>query len=656
MTKGNPRLKLQALAPYVSVTVFRVDGSKKQVADCLGELESQIFGDLDGILGITDSKTGVRYRLDTHPQPPAVKEGVWVTSYTERRRPAWLAGARGSRAPDANDSLADEINQLVVITANGSYITVLASEDGAGDLLERALVDFSGTTAARPRRVAPELLHRAFGRGDAKTLWLRGVHRPTSRRASGKMLIGSRLQDALNPIDDQTFTYSAARCGNDSKKVVGYSPGRGRLWMRSTESWDDYIGLVRWIAAELKVAETSGAIDDDFADRLAMPLGATQKLADPSGLSLVPPDLLNPGATASDADVDNHITRLWFEQGTFSLSPAPPAEQRQSTTGWLADFDLTASLDGAEVATFRVELDPATTPGNARRRVKRTKLSGTLEEAEEIHKLLVRRDGLTVWFDSGHTLQGNQVFATRHRDMRFRGWSWKAFAGYPVMEEKPTKAGSPGKNGKPQRVFDPDAVGKKAQSLFCWTILEDCGKELACTKGWLACDDGSMEVSDFIHYDEHERQLTLVHAKGAGSDKPGRQVAVTDYEVVASQAMKNLHWLDPSRLYKRMKERESDALDRLAWRRRNGTWTPGKRSEFLTLLGGITRCEHRKVIVLQPSMRKSLYMKLKTQNDSGTSSPSANLIRMWQLDLLLLTLEASCHAFGAELVVIGEDS
>jgi hypothetical protein len=29
---------------------------------------------------------------------------------------------------------------------------------------------------------------------------------------------------------------------------------------------------------------------------------------------------------------------------------------------------------------------------------------------------------------------------------------------------------------------------------------------------------------------------------------------------------------------------------------------------------------------------------------------------MWQLDLLLLTLEASCHAFGAELVVIGDDS
>jgi hypothetical protein len=60
--------------------------------------------------------------------------------------------------------------------------------------------------------------------------------------------------------------------------------------------------------------------------------------------------------------------------------------------------------------------------------------------------------------------------------------------------------------------------------------------------------------------------------------------------------------------------------------------------------------------VLQPSLRQSLYTKLKKENDSGVASPSANLIRMWQLDLLLLTLEASCHAFGAELVVIGDDS
>jgi hypothetical protein len=655
MPKPAERLSLKALTPYVSLSVFRLEGTKKGIAECLTELEAQIFADLDSVLGIEKSQTAARYRLASHPQPPAAKDSVWVTSYTERRCPSWLAGARGSRAPDSNDLLADEINQLVIIMAAGAYITILATEDGARDLIERALVTFSGTAGPRPHRVPSELLHKAFGRGDAKTLWLRGVHRPTSRRASGKMLIGTRLQDALNPIEDQTFTYSAARCGNDPKKIVGYSPARGRLWMRSTESWDDYTGLIRWIAAELKSAESSGAIADDFADRLALPLGAMQALADPSGLSLVPPDLLNPDP-ASDGDFTNDVARRWFDQGTFSVSAVPPVQQRQSTTGWLADFDLTASLDGAEVATFRVELDPATTPGNARRRVRRTRIVGSADEAEEIQKLLGRRDGITVWFDSGHTLQGNQVFATRHRDMRFRGWKWKSFGAYPVTSEKPTKDGKPDRNGKRQRVFDPPAVGRQAQSLFCWTIREDCGDELSCTKGWLACDDGSMEVSDFVHYDEHERRLALVHAKGSTSDKTNREVAVTDYEVVASQAMKNLHWLDPSRLFKRMSERNTAALEQLAWRRRNGKWTRGNRTDFLTLLSGITRCEHRRVIVLQPSLRQSLYTKLKKENDSGVASPSANLIRMWQLDLLLLTLEASCHAFGAELVVIGDDS
>ena len=83
-----------------------------------------------------------------------------------------------------------------------------------------------------------------------------------------------------------------------------------------------------------------------------------------------------------------------------------------------------------------------------------------------------------------------------------------------------------------------------AGSLFCWikncwNVNRDSGNS-----GWLACDDGSGELADFIHLDEHQGTLSLIHIKGASTSSPTRGISVGAYEVVVSQAIKNLRHLD----------------------------------------------------------------------------------------------------------------
>jgi len=64
--------------------------------------------------------------------------------------------------------------------------------------------------------------------------------------------------------------------------------------------------------------------------------------------------------------------------------------------------------------------------------------------------------------------------------------------------------------------------------------------------GWLASNDGALEVADFIHLsDGGLPTLTPVHAKAAANNAANRALAVSPYELVVSQAIKNLRHADP---------------------------------------------------------------------------------------------------------------
>ena len=219
----------------------------------------------------------------------------------------------------------------------------------------------------------------------------------------------------------------------------------------------------------------------------------------------------------------------------------------------------------------------------------------------------------------------------RHRDIPFRGFQWVDFSSYDVICEKP----------------DPLAKIGNQSSLFCWTknVWPQPVSGDSAPGGWLACDDGAMEIADFIHLDDKSSPptLTLIHVKAAASKSPTRQVSVARYEVVACQDVKNLRYLDRLHIEQGLANGLEHKIGSLVWHDRSAN----TRKQMLAALKVLGTNYRRRVVIVQPHVRETSW-KAAQSNPAGSDAA-----RLRQLDTLLLSAEASYHALGAELVVIG---
>ncbi|MFN8859088.1 MAG: hypothetical protein ACK5ZR_02040 [Gemmatimonadaceae bacterium] len=635
------------MAPFIACTFFRLEGAKNG-AQVIRKLQHDGQFDFPNLLEVKDKAIGRRYRTKDSPVIDfAGAKGSWGTYYVERRLPSWVADARGTKEPPGTASLVDENHQLVVAVVRKQYLALVATEDLAREIIEERWLAWAETAGAKLRRVSRDEIQNAFAFKPAKTLWLKGLHVPTPRRPSAKMLIGSRLQHALNPLDDQTFTYSAARCAAGKGFTVGFAPTRGRLWVRAAKNWRDFVSVIEQLGELLANGrQHSDEDDEELSLVLAQPIRVDAEVKNPSGLAVADPLLLLPDGEEVDEFLREVAERAQFT--VVPLSGAPAVAQK--------NVEFRVELDGETIATFRIEISTtgdATPTVSVRRTSPRLSDEDRQKAVDSLHRYLRRRGSFTIWYDSGHTFAEGQLFGTNHRSLQFRSWSWADFRGYPITEEKPTTPSSKVTgSGKPRRVYNPSAVGKAKASLFCWLVRERTAY-LPDDEGWLLCDDGSLETADFVYFSPSRRQLSLIHAKGASNGHVTREVSVSDYEVVVSQALKNLHWTVPARLIARLNQRAASKMPPLVWRKKKGgLWKAASWPDFNLALSQ-SQLESRQVVVLQPSLRKSLYSSHKSASYGGTQPP-AELIRLWQLDYLLLSAEASCRAFGAELVVVGD--
>ncbi|MBL9081853.1 MAG: hypothetical protein JNK76_08620 [Planctomycetales bacterium] len=94
--------------------------------------------------------------------------------------------------------------------------------------------------------------------------------------------------------------------------------------------------------------------------------------------------------------------------------------------------------------------------------------------------------------------------------------TWADFAGFNVRKEKPLPIPATQHN-----------IGAQ-DLLFCWVRSRwwPAPNPLMPPTGWLACNDGSREISDFIHFDSPGGQatLSLIHVKATKNSDPGRPV------------------------------------------------------------------------------------------------------------------------------------
>ncbi|MFK4085021.1 hypothetical protein ACI2LF_12980 [Kribbella sp. NPDC020789] len=525
-----------------------------------------------------------------------------IAGFVRRHRqpPAWVIG-------DAD--FTDVVHDLTVLLRRERLVAVHTASD-----VDARLQRWLDRQPAPPyRRMRAEVLEGALLQGEARGLWLRGTQKRTRTRADTKNLGGMALQDALNPIEDSSYAMGSAKADlldDPSRTVlrgaVGTTPRNSSVWFKSSADLHWFAAAVVELLTALESA--SAAATADTLSVLARAVDDVTGVWGAYDFSLADPDLL-PG--------DDEEMRAAAEllQDAFI--------QVRGTQG-SADFELdvgfgsiSGALRGAVRGDGSVSIGLAGEPTDP-------------PPVMEIRDALQFPELLSVYYRSGHVLVDGRIWTRQLPRGGFSRWRFEDFANCDITREKPT-----GKT--PQEIHA--AIGEDGdRSIFGWVVNHYAA-------GWLICDDGPGEIADFLHIGPNGA-LTFIHVKGANSASPLRRVAATAYEVVASQAVKNLVFTDSELL--------RDALETTSVTK-PASWTDGvrvdDRAEFLEALALRDATDDVQVVIVQPHLSESIYKKL--GEERTTEPPGDELLRLFRLEGLLLSTRATVVATNADLEVIG---
>jgi hypothetical protein len=259
--------------------------------------------------------------------------------------------------------------------------------------------------------------------------------------------------------------------------------------------------------------------------------------------------------------------------------------------------------------------------------------TGTAQTAAVLNKFAQR---INASFDGGFSVSSGRIHSSQYRDLPFAGFTWATFGQTNIRKEKPSP-------------LSHNTIGAQ-DSLFCWIRTQWPLGTLNWLPagGWLASNDGALEVADFIHLsDGGLPTLTLVHVKAAAKSAANRPLAVSPYEVVVSQAVKNLRHADPVLA-------AEEFMNRLGRQIQNAVWHNGvqaTRQAMLTALQIHGANLRRKVVIVQPHARRQAFQ---DALNAASDSRARHIVR--QLSTLLLGAQQGCAAVGADFLVVGHDT
>jgi hypothetical protein len=527
----------------------------------------------------------------------------YVVEYRTESTPAW--------APDRH---VDTSHHLLAISVKGNLAAVCASENSLRDKLRRLLND---------RPIARAEIEAAFVGNQARALWLSGIHTSTDAKADAKTLMGPALEYAIDPLGDQSYAYTAVRSrvaltlsSGLNDPTIGAAPDDGRLWLYRPANWSDYAADVESLI-DAVVAPAGNATPFPM---LATHVTDLSPVQDAHAVAIVPAELMRD-------DVDSLLHDLairWAYEGTFTVAPEAGAALTatvQIDGVLLGDLAITPTMNGDKVE-FGYAWSPLPTAA-----------AGSLRD--EFNDVLGDHDWLKIYYDSGHTIARGRCYVSAYRDQWFPDWQFEDLTGYDIQREKPALTGG---RDLAASIGQPKANGAPDDSLFAF-CLQRFG-----SSGHLACDDGSMELADFVHIADDDT-VTLIHAKAAHSGSPNREASTSPYEVVAGQAIKNLRHLDRTALATALERSATHAIAA-------ATWEDGikvaDRTAIIARATILPPGHRRRVVILQPHLTE-------TEHDdcqAATAGP-ARLHRMKQLNTLLLSARLSANAVGSEIEVWG---
>lgn len=526
--------------------------------------------------------------------------------YEHRSQPAW---APPLRYMDLN-------HHLVVISVKGTVAAICTSEASLRPRIDRALI------AARP--IPRNEIESGFVGSEAKALWLDGIHARSDAKPDAKVLMGRALEFAIDPLGDQSYAFKAVRSrvglalsGGGTSQIVGASPDDGRLWLNRPGSWPDFVADTETL---LDIASAVAALPPTVRfPALAQGVSSLADVNDAYAVAVAPPELL-----AEDTDpLLKQLAAQWAYGTEFAVTPG-------------AGPNLTAAASFEGVALGDLSINPTIPDGRiALGLAWASQPAAGAAGRATFDALMAEHDWLKIYYGSGHTIAGGRGFRSAYTDRSFPDWKFKNLANYDVTREKP--AVLPGCN-LAQSIGETTAAGGPDDSLFgyCHDTFDT---------GWLASDDGSMELADFVHIDDATNLVTLIHAKGAGSAVPDRQVSASKYEIVTGQAVKNLRHLERRSLADALDAGRLHLIADAVWH--NGVRQPDRAGLIARVLA-LPPNYLKRVVILQPQLTEAEH----DACESGQAPPQ-RIMKMKQLNTLMLAARLSANAVGADLEVWG---
>ncbi|MGB0111072.1 MAG: hypothetical protein WA383_01485 [Terriglobales bacterium] len=524
---------------------------------------------------------------------------AWL-AYSKRVKVRWAAG------PDAPKDIE---HHLVVLTARSSFLSVVATDKSLGARLTRG---GSGKEWKTLHRVSFSRLERALVSGNTRTLWLSGIHRSVATKADSKVLIGPDVEASLDALGDQSYQYTSTRCAGPKAlpaSFVGVTPRMAKAWLGPSADWEVFVANSQRL---LQLIESPGAKKETPYPVLARAEGSLKDVKDAFDVSLAPPEYLYD----EDPDLIAELENL-LQQATWTV---------QAGSG--ADCILALKL-ADRVHNFKIEVRAE--GGGIQHTVTPSEKEPS-PEVEKIAELFGRADLLKVFYDSLHTYSDGQIFEVKTRPFPFPVKD-EDFSKFEITLEKPRPAGK-------TEGLDLSRIGVAGEpSLFTWVWQHY-------KQGWLWCDDGSGEIADFIHLDPGHSTLSLIHVKAANSSSPNRGISVSAYEVVCSQALKNLRYTERRELEQPLKEKIESADAKIVRGWHNGKALPLKSTALWSAINKVRYSDlTRRVVIVQPHVRKSLL----PANLAANTSPARQARLLYTL---LHGVKADIDRYGAEFEVV----
>jgi hypothetical protein len=620
----------QDLSPYSSHLLARRNSAIKKLDKELEVMLSRAMKVITDVVKLPRSVTGNAkvpgsiFSADLI-KPWVIQPGMCSAAcvYGEERPVTWL--------PTTADK--DKLHHLLMVsvTKDGLMVLTTTDADHRAALLRHLQLDhFIGW-----KPVEQSVLVKAMIENEQlKTLWLAGIHRDTTVKPSSKILSGSDLRDAIDPMNDSSYLAGAARSSKG-----GVSLRNSSVWTGPNASLQAFEARTVELFTALGLAiKANPTTDLPVHSILATWVEDISKAKGCYFISHTDPQTLDGSSGKAKA-------KALTDQFTVELNApgAPIGKPAWAFTALVTDIDsklyavidVEPRLDGGTVS-YDIVVMP-TVPFD--------KWAKSVVESPAL---------LKVYYDSGHTIAGSTLALARRQVSPFGGFVYGHFGSYDVTQEKPLVP-TILKNGKMVNVGTvriQDMMTRGDKSLFKWIFKE--GLTLlklappSSKKCWLYCDDGSYEVADFIHLDiaSTPKRLTLFHAKGASSNKASRRTAPGPYELVASQAIKNLRAFDSKGLLARIKGRlKVNGANRIwdkSWQLNLAPMPDSRDFEAaLEKLGTNYDCE---VIIVQPHVCESDF----------TRRPKKVPVGISQLSTLLFGVESLARAVNAKFRVVAD--